>query len=54
MIWHEMTFPHFICTGTLRQVGCVCMIMVIHHSLRMCSELENGTTSKIETHGCIM
>ena len=32
MICHEMVYLHFICTGILRQVECVCMVLVIHHS----------------------
>ena len=32
MIWNEMAFLYFICTGTSRQVECVCMVLVIHHS----------------------
>ena len=35
-------------------VGCVCMVMVIHHSWQMSSKLENRTASKIETHGCVI
>ena len=29
----------------------MCMVLVMHHSWRMCGELGNGITSKIETHG---